>query len=67
MMIFCEECLKFARCEKARGENVKGCTPKEYFKGKCPYTDYPCDHFNCETCPVEQEEREFMTEKSNYG
>lgn len=67
MMIFCEECLKFAHCERAKRGNIKGCTPKQYFNGKCPYTDDPCEHFKCESCPVEAEERSFMRELSNYG
>ena len=33
---------------------------KEYFNGKCPYTDKPCDSFKCEVCPVEAEERGAM-------
>lgn len=32
------------------------------FGGKCPYTDKPCDDWNCENCEVEQQEREYMKE-----
>ena len=35
---------------------------KEYFKGKCPYTDKPCDYFNCDTCEVEANERKWMSD-----
>lgn len=36
---------------------MEGFNPKEYFNGKCPYTDKPCDSFKCDTCEVEAEER----------
>lgn len=38
---------------------MEGFNPKEYFNGKCPYTDKPCAAFKCETCPTEAEERAF--------
>ena len=33
---------------------------REYFNGICPYTDNPCDDWHCQTCEVEQREREWM-------
>ena len=33
---------------------------REYFKGICPYTDKPCDEWMCQTCEVEQREREWL-------
>lgn len=31
-------------------------TEKELFNGKGPYTDKPCEDWNCNECKVEQEE-----------
>jgi len=33
---------------------------KTFFNGKCPYTDKPCEDWNCNECKVEQEEREYL-------
>lgn len=33
---------------------------REYFHGRCPYTDKPCEDWNCNECKVEQEEREWV-------
>lgn len=33
---------------------------REYFNGICPYTDNPCDDWNCLECEVEHREREWM-------
>ena len=27
------------------------------FGGKCPYTDKPCEDWECDKCPVEEQER----------
>lgn len=36
---------------------------RQLFKGKCPYTDEPCNKdIDCFYCKVEQEERSFMEE-----
>ncbi len=35
-------------------------TDKEYFEGKCPYTDKPCEDWNCSECQVNEEERKYM-------
>jgi len=35
---------------------------KNHFNGRCPYTDKPCDDWNCNECKVEQEEREYLEE-----
>lgn len=35
-------------------------TAKEYFKGVCPYTDKPCEDWNCTECEVEKAEREYI-------
>ena len=37
-------------------------TDKERFNGKCPYTDKPCDTFECKGCAVEEAERQFVNE-----
>ena len=34
-------------------------TDAELFAYKCPYTDKPCYSWECESCEVEQEEREW--------
>ena len=33
---------------------------REFFEGRCPYTDKPCDEWTCQTCEVEQREREWL-------
>ena len=33
---------------------------RKLFKGRCPYTDEPCEDWECQKCPVEQRERELM-------
>jgi len=33
---------------------------KEYFHGKCPYTDKHCDNFNCVGCSINEEERQWL-------
>lgn len=38
-------------------------TEKELFNGKCPYTDKPCENWNCNECKIEQEEREYLKEE----
>lgn len=35
-------------------------TDKEIFKGICPYTDKPCEDWNCTECEVEKAEREYL-------
>lgn len=35
---------------------------RDYFHGRCPYTDKPCEDWNCNKCKVEQEEREYLEE-----
>ena len=37
-------------------------TMKERFNGRCPYTDDPCETFDCSNCEVEQDEAEWLTE-----
>lgn len=37
-------------------------TVKEYFGGRCPYTDNPCEEWKCLTCPVNAEERKWVEE-----
>lgn len=32
------------------------------FEGRCPYTDKPCEDWNCNECEVEQEERDYLEE-----
>lgn len=32
------------------------------FDGKCPYTDEPCDSWDCENCEVEAEEDKWLEE-----
>jgi hypothetical protein len=32
----------------------------EFFDGKCPYTDKPCYEWECDTCEVEEQEKEAM-------
>ena len=29
------------------------------FGGRCPYTDKPCKDWECDKCPVEEEERKW--------
>lgn len=31
-----------------------------FFEGRCPYTDKPCDLWECDECEVEQREKEYM-------
>ena len=31
-----------------------------FFSFRCPYTDKPCDDWDCDNCKVEQEEREWL-------
>lgn len=33
---------------------------EQFFNGICPYTDKPCDDWNCEQCEVEAREREYL-------
>lgn len=33
---------------------------REYFNGRCPYTDKPCEDWNCLSCKVENQEREWL-------
>jgi hypothetical protein len=35
---------------------------KDHFNGRCPYTDKPCEDWNCNECEIEQEEREYLEE-----
>ena len=37
-------------------------TDKEYFDGRCPYTDKPCEDFECHNCEVEKEEEKYLEE-----
>ena len=37
-------------------------TDAERFNYKCPFTDDPCFDFQCDGCPVEEEERRWMEE-----
>ena len=37
-------------------------TNKEYFDGKCPYTDKSCDKWDCLSCDINKQEKE-ETEK----
>lgn len=37
-------------------------TDKERFDGKCPYTDKPCDDWDCANCEVNAEERKMLEE-----
>ena len=46
-------------CEPGRSVDVWG---KEYFKGKCPYTGKECESWECNGCPVEKNEKEWMKE-----
>ncbi len=32
------------------------------FNGRCPYTDDPCETFDCSNCEVERDEAEWLTE-----
>lgn len=34
----------------------------EYFGGKCPYTDKPCNEWECDTCEIDAQEKEAMEE-----
>lgn len=34
----------------------------EYFGGKCPYTDKPCNEWECGTCEIDAQEKEAMEE-----
>ncbi len=33
---------------------------KDHFNGKCPYTDKPCEDWDCVNCWVEQKERDSL-------
>lgn len=33
---------------------------REIFGGRCPYTDELCDSWECDTCAVEQAERQML-------
>ena len=46
-------------CEPGRSVDVWA---KKYFGGKCPYTGKKCESWECNGCPVEQEEREWIKE-----
>lgn len=35
---------------------------REYFRGRCPYTNEYCESWNCEKCVIEDRERRFMEE-----
>ena len=35
----------------------------EYFNYKCPYTGKECWSWNCSECPIEEQERAFMSEE----
>ena len=35
---------------------------RDLFGGYCPYTNEPCDSWDCENCEVEAEERDWMEE-----
>ena len=43
--------------EIARVISEYGIEAKEYYNGKCPYTDKPCEDWKCNECKVEQEEQ----------
>ena len=32
------------------------------FGGKCPYTDEPCETFECEDCEVNKQEKDWIKE-----
>lgn len=38
-------------------------TTKDYFQGRCPYTDKECKDWNCSECPVEERERKWVEGK----
>ncbi len=40
---------------------------REYFHGRCPYTDKPCDNFDCPNCEVEKEEEKYLEEDYYNG
>lgn len=40
---------------------------KMIFNGKCPYTNVPCEDWNCANCPVEEAEREIVEKWQGYG
>lgn len=42
-------------------------TDKERFNGRCPYTDKPCEDWNCLTCEVDEREREWLREEECKG
>ena len=44
-------------------DNTQRDVNKTYFNGRCPYTDKPCEDWNCYECKVEQEEREYLKER----
>lgn len=37
------------------------------FNGRCPYTNIPCEDWNCVNCPVEEAEREMVEKWQGYG
>jgi hypothetical protein len=39
---------------------------KEIFKSICPYTGKECETFNCNSCEIEQAEREFVRDFTEY-
>lgn len=34
----------------------------QLYDGKCPYTNDPCDNWDCENCEIEREEVEWLEE-----
>jgi len=42
-------------------------TNKEIFNGICPYTDKPCEEWNCTECEVEKAEQEYLTAREPFG
>ena len=37
----------------------------DLFNGKCPYTDKKCKSWECDKCPVEEQERKWLEETGN--
>lgn len=45
-----------------QGRGMKRTYDAERFEGKCPYTDKPCNEWECDTCEIEAEEKKSMEE-----